>query len=236
MKDSPLEARTLPQLCTELFLLVFRLKASRGLGQFETLYQTTQKLFESFEQQAKVLNIDIDDVTTVKYALAAFIDETVLNSPWPHKDRWADNPLQLNYFGTYLAGEIFFDKLDEIRSRAESKADLLEVYYLCLLLGFRGKYGVGGQEKLRTLIDNVASELSRVRPPGQWVLSPHWKLPDGPAAPLTDKLPRWAVIACWSIAGFAIVLYLFLFFGVRSDAQSLKEKIRVQTLSAQLSR
>jgi type VI secretion system protein ImpK len=233
MKETVLEARTLPQLSTDLLLLVFRLKAARGLGEFETLYQNTEKLFESFELQAKGQGIDVEDVTTAKYGLAAFVDETVLNSPWPNKDRWADNPLQLNYFGTYLAGENFFDKLDEIRSRAETKADLLEVYYLCLLLGFRGKYGVGGQEKLRTLIDNVAMELSRVKPAGQWVLSPHWKIPDGPQAPPSDKLPRWVVLACWGILAAGIILYLALFFMIRSDAQSQKEKIRTQTSDAQ---
>jgi type VI secretion system protein ImpK len=91
---------------------VFRLKAAGGPGDFETLYPSTEKLFESFELRAKNQGLDIEDVTTAKYGLAAFIDETVLNSPWPYKDRWADNPLQLNYFGTYLAGENFFDKLE----------------------------------------------------------------------------------------------------------------------------
>jgi hypothetical protein len=144
-------------------------------------------------------------------------------------ERWADNPLQLDYFGTYLAGEIFFDKLEEVRSRADAKPDLLEIYYFCLLLGFKGKYGVSGEEKLRSLIESVGAELGRLKPGAGKDLSPHWKIPDGPQAVASDKLPRWLVLTCWAIAGVALVLYLSLFFKIRHDAENLREDIQKQS-------
>jgi type VI secretion system protein ImpK len=228
MKEPAMIDKGLPDSCTDILLAVLRIQKTRDVGGFESLHPNVQKLFESFEERCKAMAVDPDDVATAKYALAAFMDETVLNSPWPYKDRWADNPLQLDYFGTYLAGENFFDKLEEVRSRADAKPELLEIYYLCLLLGFKGKYGVSGEEKLRSLIESVGAELGRVKPAGGKELSPHWKIPDGPHTVATDKLPRWAVFTCWGIVALALVLYLGLFFKVRYDAGKLKEDIQRQ--------
>ena len=229
MKDTALAGNNLPDSCTDIFLAVLRIQKTPDVGSFESLHPNIQKLFESFEERCKRLAFDHDDATTAKYALAAFMDETVLNSRWPYKDRWADNPLQLDYFGTYLAGEIFFDKLEEVRARADAKPDLLQIYYLCLLLGFKGRYGVAGEEKLRSLIESVGAEVGRVKPGGPKDLSPHWKIPDGPQTAASDKLPRWLVLTCWGVVAFALVLYLGLFLKVRHDADTLREDIQKQT-------
>jgi type VI secretion system protein ImpK len=229
MKEVATTENRLPDVCTDIFLAVLRIQKTRDVGPFESLHPNIQKLFQSFEERCKSLAIDPDDVATAKYALAAFMDETVLNSQWPHKDLWADNPLQLDYFGTYLAGETFFDKLEEVRARADAKPDLLEIYYLCLLLGFKGKYGVSGEEKLRSLIESVGAEVGRLKPGGGKELSPHWKVPDGPQAAASDKLPRWVVLTCWGIVALALVVYLGLFFKIRHDAGVLREDIQKQS-------
>ena len=229
MQKQLLAARTLPELSTEIFLVILRVQKDRDIGSFESLHDGVQALFKHFEEQARAQNLNPDDVSLAKYGLAAFMDETVLNSPWPYKDRWADNPLQLDYFGTYLAGEIFFDKLEELRAAGGARPDLLEIYYLCLLLGFRGKYGVSGEEKLKVLVDQVGAELKRVKPESTADLSPHWSLPDEPLSPQGDRLPRWVVWSCYGLAALFLVIYVVLFFKVRHDADSLKERIQGQS-------
>ncbi len=225
MRETTLDSKTLAELSTDLFLMIIRIRLSSDLGSLETVSKGAQQLFAQFEEQCKLRNIDPEISANAKYALAAFMDETVLNCRWPFKERWADNPLQLEFFGTYLAGEIFYDKLDEIRQRPEAHPDLLEIYYLCMLLGFRGKYGVSGEEKLKLLIEQVSRELGSVRPPTPLELSPHWSIPDKPQAAPTGKLPRWAVFTCWGLAILALLLYLAMFFSLRSGVGALKEKI-----------
>ncbi len=233
MRETPIEAKTVPELCTEIFLAVLRVRSSGDIGGFEAFHSNTQKLFLSFEKQCKELGLEVEDINTAKYALAAFMDETVLNSSWPHKDQWANNSLQMAYFGTYLAGEIFYDKLENLRTHAESKPDLLEIYYLCLLLGFKGKYGFSGHEKLRGLIANVAGELDKVKPSTFEQFSPHWKISDSPHK-RSNKLPRWIVLTCWGVVILALLLYIGLFLKVRWDADSLNKKIRNQTVSVEV--
>ncbi|MEW5980285.1 MAG: type IVB secretion system protein IcmH/DotU [Acidobacteriota bacterium] len=229
MTQPSLAGKTLSELSTDIFLSILRIQRTPDVGSFETLHPAIQQLFQAFEQNCKAQSIDADDVSNARYALAAFMDETVLNSHWPYKDRWADNPLQLEYFGTYLAGEIFFDKLDQIRAQTEAKSGLLEIYYFCLLLGFKGKYGVSGLEKLHSLTESVGAELNRTRAGRAHELAPHWKVPDGPQGPVGDRLPGWVVYTCWGLAAFAVVLYLVLFFKVRHDADSLREAVQSQT-------
>ena len=91
------------------------------------------------------------------------------------------------------------------------------------------KYGVSGEEKLRSLIESVGAEVGRLKPGGGKELSPHWKVPDGPQAAASDKLPRWVVLTCWGIVALALVVYLGLFFKIRHDAGVLREDIQKQS-------
>ena len=229
MKETALEAKTVPELCTDIFLTVLRLRSSSSVGDFEAFHAGIQRLFQSFEKQCREFGFEDEDTGVAKYALAAFVDEAVLNSSWSYRERWADNPLQLEYFGTYLAGEIFYDKLEDLRMRERPKPDLLEIYYLCLLLGFKGKYGIGGQERLRSLIANLAQELKKGKSSTTEHFSPHWMISDG-RNKSTNRLPRWIVLTCWGIVVLALLLYLGLFFKIRRDARSLDEDIGNQTM------
>ena len=53
-------------------------------------------------------------------------------------------------FGDQLAGENFFNRLESLRARGSAHLQALEVFHMCLLLGFQGRYIIEGSEKLRT--------------------------------------------------------------------------------------
>ena len=73
-----------------------------------------------------------------QYAVVALVDETVMNSDWPGADAWRREPLQVHYYENLLAGEQFFQRLEELRSGGDD--DLLEIYFLCLCAGFQGRF------------------------------------------------------------------------------------------------
>ena len=73
-----------------------------------------------------------------QYAAVALVDETVMSSDWEGAEEWRQEPLQVHYYGDFLAGEQFFDRLDEVRGAGEE--DLVEVYFLALCAGFRGVF------------------------------------------------------------------------------------------------
>lgn len=217
----PQTAPNLAELSSNIFLLVLGFRARADSIDFNTLYQGALSLFAEFEQNAKALKFDPEDIANSRYALAAFVDEAVLRSQWAGKEQWADNPLQLQLFETYLAGEGFFEKLGTLRSRGESAVEVLEIYYLCLVLGFEGKYGMEGTERLTALAKTINDELSRFRPMNSEGVSPHWKVVDGPA-PDTNKLPRWLIYSCAAVIVVCILLYIGFFIGIRSAAGNLQ--------------
>jgi type VI secretion system protein ImpK len=73
-----------------------------------------------------------------KYAICGWIDARLIASPWKESNWWNNNCLEQRYFKTQLAHHRFFEKAIEAESLPEK--DALEVFYLAVVLGFRGFY------------------------------------------------------------------------------------------------
>ena len=86
-----------------------------------------------------------DDFDQARFAICAWVDEAILNSAWNEKGRWQTEPLQRLYYQTTDAGEIFFDRLNSL---GPHQRDVREVYFLCLAMGFIGRYCHEGDEYL----------------------------------------------------------------------------------------
>ncbi len=110
-----------------------------------------------------------------KYALVAWIDEALTQAEWHARKGWRDKTLESTYFKTDNAPLQFFLKARE--AQEFSNKDSLEVFYLCVMVGFRGIYsGPGGGEtaghhgldaNLDTWIERIANAIRRKpdRPP-----------------------------------------------------------------------
>lgn len=207
---------SLPELATEACLFALGMRDRASSARLSTVREGAIRLLDEFESNASSEQFAPADIADVKFALAAFIDEIVLNADWPGNDQWADDPLQLHYFGTYLAGAGFFEKLDALRRDARTRLDVLRVYFLCLQLGFRGKYGVGGMEILEALKKVIQNEIERELPSKTGDLCPHWQPVDKPR-PQSDKLPRWLIYACMGVVGACILIYAILFFSMQTS-------------------
>lgn len=210
---------TLTDLATEISLFALGMHDRAGAAQFASVHAGAIKLVDEFEAKAKAQKFEPGDIADSKYALVAFVDEVVLNADWAGREDWAENPLQLQYFGTYLAGEGFFEKLDKIRAQAKSRDDVLRLYYQCLLLGFKGKYGISSGEILEALKRSVQSTLESEHPADSRPLAPHWQPTDKPR-PQTDKLPHWFLYASLGVVAACALLYVVLFFILKIKEQS----------------
>jgi len=213
----PIKNPTLAELAGDIFLLILSFRERPDTIEFDALHRGVRAMLEEFDQKAKALKIDPEDIAASKYALVAFVDEAVLRSQWAGKEQWADNPLQLQLFETYLAGEGFFENLEKLRARGEPAKEIIEIYYLCLILGFEGKYGIEGSERLEALAKVLQDELRQFRSVDSDNVSPHWKILDGPM-PADRKLPRWLIYTCAAVIVVCIAIYIGFFIDILSAA------------------
>ncbi|MFO0870451.1 MAG: DotU family type IV/VI secretion system protein [Pirellulales bacterium] len=73
-----------------------------------------------------------------KYALVSWIDEMLVETTWSGREWWSNNVLEMEQFKSRLCNEQFFTFAKEASTL--SRRDALEVYYVCVVLGFRGLY------------------------------------------------------------------------------------------------
>ena len=99
-------------------------------------------LIDSVERSFKIADINERDVKLAKFALVAFIDEIVINSNLKQKDIWANENLQGEMLHTQNAGEEFFVNVDVLLESLSDNSEIIELYYLCLELGFKGKFNL----------------------------------------------------------------------------------------------
>lgn len=215
--------RRLPRLCEEAFLLILQLRAINEYGDTSLLRQRIFQLLDKLEQRGKQAGIAREDLQSAKFALTAFMDETILTSQWSQKDAWVEKTLGFELFQRMDAGEEFFRSLEELRRRSASNVELLEVYYLCLALGFKGKYMIYEQEKRRLLIKDLANELRTIRGNSSAPLSPRGKRREQIAEVVKKEVPAWIVAVGAGAVGF--IFYLIMLWISRSEARAVMDAL-----------
>ena len=145
----------LSEVFTDIFILAAHLRGTREYGDPDTLRRRIIDMFESAEQKGKGSGCSEESLRQARFALAALLDETIMSSSWSRKDSWSSNTLQYEFFRENIAGVEFFNRLEALRRSPAADAGLLEVYYLCLVLGFEGQYKIHNREKLKFLRKNL---------------------------------------------------------------------------------
>lgn len=206
-------AENLAFVFQELITVGERLRGNRqAVSDANTFRQQLRDALQNAEQEGRKRSYTAEDIEAAKFAVVAFLDESILNLRLPVFGDWHRRPLQEELFGHHIAGEIFFQNLQKIMGRNDSQpvADILEVYQLCLLLGFAGRYSISGRGELRSVIQQVGDKIRRIRqlPPD---LSPAWALPNEQIKTVSHD--PWIKRLLFGAIGCALlVLILFVAF------------------------
>jgi type VI secretion system protein ImpK len=209
----------------EILTATVRLRANRQVASdAESFRLHIKQLVSTAEQEARQLGYAPTDARYALYAVVSFLDESVLNSGQPMFADWSRRPLQDEIFGGHIGGEVFFQYLRQLMAREDSEdlADVLEVYQLCLLLGFQGRYSASAREELQVLVARVGDQIARIRG-GFGELSPGWAPPPGDIA--TRHGDRWLKrlgIGAGALFGLAIVLFVLFHFSLSVDPAALR--------------
>lgn len=202
--DNSFTPHSLLDLMYDGFYALFMLK-NRCAPQDEAKFSdNVSRFLDDFDRKAKKMNTSADDIHAAKYAFCAAVDEIILRSQFSIRDAWERRPLQLAIFGDQLAGENFFNRLEELRTRGSAHIQALEVFHMCLLLGFEGKYIIEGSEKLNYLTARLGDEIALMKGKSAG-FAPHWARPDQIINKLRNEVPLWiicSVFALIAISGY----------------------------------
>ena len=209
----------------EVLTAIVRLRSNRqAVSDANSFRIHMREALKSADQEARKRGYSGDAIQLAIFAVVAFLDESILNSRNPLFADWPRKPLQEELFGTHMAGEVYFQNLQKLLGQPDSPelVDLLEVYYLCVLLGFGGRYSMGNKGDLRAIMDAVADKIRRVRgaPPD---LSPMWRLPQEAARTAGgDPWARRLAIAAIACVTLLVVLFVIFKLSLGSGVSDLR--------------
>ncbi len=209
----------------EALTTAIRLRSNRQLaGDALSFRNQIKQLLSAADQEARRAGYPGPLVKGAMYAYIAFLDESILNISQPVFAEWPRKPLQEEVFGHHTAGEIFFENIETLLAEPDSDdlADLLEVYQLCLLMGFEGRYRLAEKGELHRIVSTVSERITRIRG-GQPRFSSSWAAPRDEALPARrDKWIRPLLLIGGGTTVSVFLLYLIFSLLLGSGVSELQ--------------
>jgi type VI secretion system protein ImpK len=113
-------------------------------------------LLAEADQKARTSSQLAHDYELARHALVYWIDEVLINSPWAYAMEWRQRILEWDLYQERLRADRFYEKAQEAEALAST--DPLEVFYLCVALGFRGRHAENPAE-LRRWAERVYNRI-----------------------------------------------------------------------------
>jgi len=162
-----------------------------------------------------------EDVQEAHFAVVAFLDETVLTVQDGDASQWARKSLGEELFDQRSAGEVFFKRLETLRANRDSQelAEVLEVYYTCLILGYEGKFAGDSKAELQLLMSNLRERIERIfgRSPE---FSPDAALPEEPVVIQAAADPLDKQVKLFALAALVLAFLCFVGFSLHLSSKS----------------
>lgn len=159
---------------------------------------------------AVTLGVPLTRADQGAWFVGALLDDVAINTPWGSASGWPRQPLVASMYGNVDSGSRFYDLAEELLRYPERDPQLLELVFLCLSLGFRGKHRISGASG-EAEIARLRAQLARVlhdRDTADAPLSPNWR---GVEAKDED---RKFIVPIWSLALIAIALTTAIYVGL----------------------
>jgi len=179
------------------------------------LNSTLLEDIKGYKARALASGAESYSLNDASYVLCTFVDEAVLRTESGKKSNWSKTTLLNEEHGQTSGGETFFQILVGHGANPVKHLHLLELMYLCLALGFKGKYHAPDRQdevELAGIRDGLYRTIRHYRGDVPRELSPHWQGLKDQRRNLVRIVPWWLVVLftlmCLAVmySGFAWVL------------------------------
>lgn len=196
---------------SKLLGVIIKLRTTMNHSNVPDLHKRLTKGIQGFEREAKQLALTPESVLTARYLLCTVVDEVVLTTPWGTASGWSQHSLLSLFHKETFGGEKCFAILQRMLETPASHLELLELFYLCLSLGFQGKYRLRqrGHEQIEQIRDELYRTIEQHKPAMDRDLSPHWQ------GCVDRKLRLIHYVPVWVIMSVALSLLVATYSGYR---------------------
>lgn len=187
----------------------------KDVAQLKYKLQDELKHFEINAGRAGIANARI---LQARYVLCTSLDEIVAGTPWGQDGDWSQQSLLSLFHGETWGGEKFYLLLERLLKEPVKNLDILELMYICISLGFQGKYRVidNGHEQVEQLREDLYRQLRGLRQDFNKELSSNWRGISDRRGALIRYVPLWVVGALSGV----ILLAMFSSFTYMLDKSS----------------
>ncbi len=171
--------------------------APSAVAKGEELRDRATRALQTFEAECRAAQVTDEQLRAGHYALCAALDDTALATPWGQASGWAARSLSSTFHQDVRSGDRFFDLLAGLQKEPGRYLPALEICYLCLALGLRGRYRLDprGSVELDRIREGLYQLLQRVNGGFERELSPHWRGVDAPHVGPGRRIPAWVALA-----------------------------------------
>ncbi|WP_019936117.1 type IVB secretion system protein IcmH/DotU [Oceanimonas smirnovii] len=186
----------LVEAASVLLLHQARLSQQPRHQDLEALKQNLSQDIKTFEYLAMSRGCDNAEVIAGRYVLCTVLDEAVATTPWGEEGEWSRYSLLSSFHNETYGGEKVFQLIDKLSANPARHLDLLELIYLCLSLGFEGKYRLlpRGTLELEAIRDSLYRQIRQLRGEVKKELSPSWQGISRGRPSLVSRVPVWSLL------------------------------------------
>nr|WP_319527530.1 type IVB secretion system protein IcmH/DotU [Pseudomonas laurentiana] len=190
-----LSLNTLVAAASDVLSEVIRIKQSRVGEDLTLLNERLTRHITNFEHRAGQLGVESRQVMMARYVLCTVADEAVVTTSWGVDSDWSQKSLLSTFHSETFGGEKFFLLLETLLKSAAKQLQMLELMYLCLALGFEGRYRVAdrGMQGLDSIRDDLYQRIRQLRGDVPRELSPQWQGLGNQRRNLVRIVPTWMV-------------------------------------------
>lgn len=194
------------------------------------LREQLMQAVRQFEDDSRADRIDSEVVRDARYILCTFIDEIIATTPWGGGGVWSRQSLLVAFHRDVKGGEQFFHLLRQFGQEPHRHIDLLELMYICLTLGFAGRYArvEGGRAQLEELRERLFRLLQEERGRPEMELSPHW------AGVVDQRNPLIRIVPLWVVGAVGALLLFATYIGFSYRLNDLSDPVRAKIAAIKL--
>lgn len=208
----------------DIISLASHLRTLAPSNSIEQLRLDVENLFRQFSNTLKEQGTTDEVMLTARYQLCCLIDELVLSTPWGIDSPWSQQTLLSKYHNETSGGEKFFLIANKLMEHPQRNLDLIELAYVCLSLGFRGKYRLSqtSDSDINNICQMLYQPIALYRPVAA-DLSPCWQAAPALAPSIEKRIPPTLLLLFLSF--ICVAVFIGLLSNLNAKASPLLAKI-----------